>query len=115
MERSPLANHRVQLYERMPIVKRDSATAGSGTLHLAHINGGLTFRVLSDRKFDAISLGQAAKPLRDDGAVMDKHVISGFAGDETVTFLVVEPLDNPGFASVFSHLPVLLLSNAKRV
>ena len=82
----------------------DDCPALTGTLYLAHTRGGLAFLILLDRELDLVPFGQTAEPLRDDGRMMDKHVLSRGPGDEAVSLLVVKQLDRPGFASVLPSL-----------
>jgi hypothetical protein len=73
------------------------------TLKFAHVHGGLAFVFLRYCELNAVAFGQRAESLRDDRAVMNKHIIARISGNEAVPLLVVKPLDNSGFASIFAH------------
>ena len=58
--------------------------------------GVLPFRALPYEELDLLSLGEGLVPVADDVGVMDEQILPTIlGGDETVTFLVVEPLYGP--------------------
>jgi hypothetical protein len=72
-----------------------------GLLQLAHVGGGWPFLALLDRELDPIALLQAAKPWLNDGGVMHKYILPLILGNESVAFLIAEPLDGSSFR--FTH------------
>ncbi len=57
-------------------------------------------------ELNLLALAQRAEPRSLDGRLVDKHVIPGIAGDEVISFAVVEPLD--GSSPSFGRLMLLL-------
>jgi hypothetical protein len=98
-----LSCQEVTICMKVSIEADHAVSMGSDALNLAHLNGSLPLVFLGYRELNAVAFGQTAEALRDDRAVMNKHIIARIPGDESVPLLIVKPLDNPGFASVLAH------------
>jgi hypothetical protein len=62
-----------------------------------HVSGLQPLGTLLDVELDLLALVQRAKSLHFDRRMMDKYVLSGFAGNEAISFARVEPFDGSGF------------------
>ena len=65
----------------------------SRSLQRDDVGGLKTLGALLDIELDALALFKSLEPLHQDGSMVDEHVLTHIAGDETIPLGVTEPLD----------------------
>jgi hypothetical protein len=106
LRKSRAVAHLLTWLPLLPAIQTQRRTA-QFWLQSPHIDGLQPFGSLFDRELDFLVFIQRTESFTFDARVMDEYVVSGFTGDETISFGIIEPFDGSGLS--FTHLSYSLI------